>query len=95
VPAEVELVVVDPHRVGHRRSGGLQALAIARDQVQALLDALAHPGVLEPRPGLEDEQAADAHRHRPLLGGERRAIGGGQRLGHAGRIASHAASAQA
>jgi hypothetical protein len=76
VPAEVELVVVDPHRVRHRRRGGLQPLAIARDQVQPLLDALAHARVFEPRPSLEDEQPTDADRHRPLLGGQRRAIGG-------------------
>jgi hypothetical protein len=76
VPAEVELVVVDPDRVRHRRRGRLQALAVARDEMQALADALEHPRVLEARPRLEDEHAADAHRHRSLLGRQGRAIGG-------------------
>ena len=82
VPAEVELLVVDPHRVGHSARGRLQALAVARDEVQALLDALEDAGVLQAGAGLEDEHAADRHRHRPLLGGQGGAVGGRQRLGH-------------
>ena len=76
VPAQVELVVVDPDRVRHPGRGRLQALAVARDQVQAPVDSLEHPRVFEAGPGLEHEHAAHAHRHRSLLGGERGAIGG-------------------
>jgi hypothetical protein len=76
VPAEVELLVVDPDRMRQPGSGRLQALAIARDEVQAPPDALEHPGVLEPRSRREHEHAADAHRHRSLLGREGGAIGG-------------------
>jgi hypothetical protein len=76
MPAEVELLVVDPDRIRHPGCGRLQALAIARDEVQALPDALEHPGVLEPSSRLEHEHAADAHRHRSPLGREGGAIGG-------------------
>jgi hypothetical protein len=69
-------LVADPHRGGDRGRGRLQALAVARDQVQAPLDALEHAGVLEAGSGGEDQHPADAHRHRPLLGGERGAVGG-------------------
>ena len=76
VPAEVELVVVDPDRVGHTRRRRLQALAVARDEVQALADTLEDPRMLEPGPRLEHEHPADAHRHRSLFGREGGAIGG-------------------
>ena len=38
--------------------------------------------MLQAGAGLEDEHPADRHRHRPLLGGQRGAVGGRQRLGH-------------
>ena len=41
-----------------------------------LADALEHPRVLQPRPGLEDEHPADAHGQRALLGRKGGAIGG-------------------
>ena len=48
VPADVEVVVVDPDRVGDPRRGVLQALAVARNEVQPRADALDQPLVADP-----------------------------------------------
>jgi hypothetical protein len=80
VPAEVEAGVVDPEWVRQAGGAAAQALAIARDEMQAVLDALvAHPVAV-----LEQQQAADGHVHGADLGRERGAVSGGEVLRHCG-----------
>ena len=67
VPVEVEVLVVDPLRAGQPQRGLEQLLAVARDQVQPCLQALAHRLVREPGPALEHERAADRHVDRAAL----------------------------
>ena len=92
MPAEVEAVVVDPHGVRKPRGAGLQALAIARHEVQPPADALEHPVVAHPVAVCEQQQAADRHVDRPVLGGQRGAVGRCELLAHAnGPIAQRGA----
>ena len=66
-----------------RAAASCEPLAVARDQVQPRLEPLERPRrSCTPGPALEDEQPADGHVHRPVLGGQRGAVGGGERLGH-------------
>jgi hypothetical protein len=56
VPVEVEGLVVGPHRPGDAERRLDQLLAVARDQVQARGQALAHRLVRNSGPAFEDER---------------------------------------
>jgi hypothetical protein len=75
VPAQVEVLVVDPLRLGHAGDRRGEPLAVAGDQVQPRAEPFDDGVVVEPPPTLEHEDRADRHVDRPPLGGERRAVG--------------------
>jgi hypothetical protein len=80
VPAQVEAVVVGPHRVAelHRRLG--DPLAKAGDESQPRLDMLQEL-VQRRRLALQDQRCADVDVDRPTLGEQGRHVGGGETLG--------------
>ena len=86
VPAQVEVGVVLPDRAADLAGQVADALAEARDQVEALVD-VGEEGLVVGRLALEDRRAADVDVDRALLGVQRGDVGARERLGVA-----HAAS---
>ena len=91
VIADVEILIIDPHRVGQASRHPLDLLAVARDEGDPLLDQVHQAVEVETVSGrLEQRDAADVHRGGRLLEVEERHVEGAQPIGH--RASSEAAS---
>ena len=83
VVADLEVRVVDPHRVGEAARHGLEPLAVARHERDPVGDELDEAGVVEPGvAGLEDLDRGVVHRRRGGLGGQQGQVPRPQPLGH-------------